>query len=141
MASSLDLLILPLTRSGGQDQPIVPGLLVAVPPRRPARFRERDQLCLYLILDGNAPLSPDQLNDLLENLAKTYYRTTGSVTTAQRAVAESINEFLLQRNLRNGPDYRIRGCLPQRLPFGCRNRYKKPPLFPRKRCSGILKIH
>jgi hypothetical protein len=101
MSSSLDLLILPLARAGGQEQAAVPGLYVAIPPRRPARFRDRDQLALHLVLEGNAPLSPDQVTALLENLAKTYYNTPGTVTTAQRAIAEALNQFLLDRNLRN----------------------------------------
>jgi hypothetical protein len=101
MPSSIDLLILPLVRQDGQEQPSVPGLHVARPPRRAARGRDRDQLILHLSLSGDAPLSLDQINQLLENLAKTYYRTSGTVTTAQRAVAESINQFLLDRNLRN----------------------------------------
>jgi len=52
-------------------------------------------------LSGNAPLGIDQLYELLSKLTKTYYKTAGSVTTAQRAVAESLNEFLLNRNLRS----------------------------------------
>jgi hypothetical protein len=99
--SALDLLILPLVRTGGQDQPDVPGLHVARPPRRAARGRDRDQLVLYLALAGSAPLSAEQIGQLLENLAKTYYHTSGTVTTAQRAVADSINQYLLDRNLRN----------------------------------------
>jgi hypothetical protein len=101
MSSSIDLLILPLVRKDGQEQPSVPGLQVARPPRRTARGRDRDQLILHLALQGDAPLSLDQINQLLENLAKTYFRTSGTVTTAQRAVAESINQFLLDRNLKN----------------------------------------
>jgi hypothetical protein len=101
MPSTLDLLILPLVRSTGLDQPVIPGFVVAVPPRRPARFRDRDRLSLYLALEGSAPLPPTQIESLLENLAKTFYRTTGSVTTAQRAVASTLNDFLLDRNRRN----------------------------------------
>jgi len=101
MASSLDLLILPLARAGGQEQASVPGLYVAVPPRRPARFRARDRLALHLVLTGTAPLASEQVNALLENLAKTFYSTPGTVTTAQRAIAEALNQYLLDRNLRN----------------------------------------
>jgi hypothetical protein len=101
MASSLDLLILPLARTGGQEQASVPGLHVAAPPKRPARFRNRDRLALHLVLTGTAPLSPEQVNALVENLAKTFYSTPGTVTTAQRAIAEALNQYLLDRNLRN----------------------------------------
>jgi len=101
MASSNDLLILPLVRAGGQEQTNVPGLYVPSRPRKTARFRSRDKLVLHLVLDGNSPIPPDQIEQILTNLAKTFYNTAGTVTTAQRAVAESINQYLLDRNLRN----------------------------------------
>lgn len=101
MADLNDLLILPLVRTGGQEHPSVSGLHVASPPRKMARFRNRDRLALHLILDGNAPLPSEQINQILVSLAKTYYNTAGTVTTALRAVAESINQYLLDRNLRN----------------------------------------
>lgn len=100
MAPSFDLLILPLVRSAGQERPEVPGLLAAVQPRRPARFRDHDQLLLYFAQEGNAPLSAEQVEALLESLAKTYYNTAGTVTTAQKAVAETLNQYLLDRNLK-----------------------------------------
>ena len=101
MASPNDLLILPLVRAGGQEQTNVPGLYVPSRPRKTARFRSRDKLVLHLVLDGNSPIPPDQIEQILTNLAKTFYNTAGTVTTAQRAVAESINQYLLDRNLRN----------------------------------------
>ena len=101
MSSPHDLLILPLVRTGGQEQPNVPGLYIPSPPRKSARFRSRDKLVLHLILDGNSPLPQEHIDQILTNLAKTYYNTPGTVTTAQRAVAESLNQYLLDRNLRN----------------------------------------
>src|SRR4030067_2926232 len=100
--SSLFVFILPLVRSGGQDQPSVPGLYVASRPRRVARFRERDQLPLSLTLQASATFSADQINHLLDGLAKTYFSTSGSVTTAQRAVGEALNQSLFNQNLRSG---------------------------------------
>lgn len=100
MTSSLDLILLPLARRGGVDQPELPGLLALAPPRRPARGRALDQLILHLALDGNAPLSAKGLQKLLESLAQTYYQTPGSSTAAMRSVADSLNEYLLQRNER-----------------------------------------
>lgn len=101
MGDSIDLLILPLERTAGQEQPSVLGLYIASPPRKSARFRNRDRLALHLFLDGNAPLPPDQVNQILANLAKSYYKTAGTVTTALRAVAEALNQYLLDRNIRN----------------------------------------
>lgn len=85
----------------GQEQPNVSGLNVASPPRRPARFRNRDRLALHLYLDGNAPLPPDRVDKILINLANSYFKTAGTVTTALRATAETLNQFLLDRNVRN----------------------------------------
>ena len=101
MGESLDLLILPLARTAGQEQPQVSGLLIAPTPKKSARFRKRDQLILHLYLDGNAPLPPDRVDQILENLAKTYFNTAGTVTTALSTVAETLNQYLLDRNIKN----------------------------------------
>jgi uncharacterized membrane protein len=101
MTSSLDLNLLPIARQGGQDLPALPDLYAVMPPRRPAHGREADSLVLYLSLTGNAPLSPEQHSHLLERLAQKYYKTSGSVTAALRAVAEALNLYLLDRNLRS----------------------------------------
>jgi len=101
MADSIDLLILPQARIAGQEQPSVPGLHIASPPKKSARFRKRDRLILHLYLDGNAPLPPDQIDQLIANLSKTYFATAGTVTTALRTVAEKLNQYLLDRNIRN----------------------------------------
>ena len=96
----VDLNILSLTRKDGQDLIEPPGLLIAAQPRRPARGRQLDRLVLYLLIAGNAPLPADQLTQLLNRLAQTYYKTSGSVTSAQRAVADALNQNLLERNQR-----------------------------------------
>jgi hypothetical protein len=101
MTSQLDLILLPLIGYGKPDRQMLPGLHTAKPPRRAARGRSRDQLILYLTQAGNAPLSDDQIKQLLARLAPTYFKTPGSVTAAQRAVAEALNQYLLDRNLRN----------------------------------------
>jgi hypothetical protein len=101
MPDSLDIYLLPLAREAGKDLAELPGLYVAEPPRRAARSRDRDRLLLYLSLTGNAPLSPGKLQQILERLAQTYYKQSGSVTSALRTVADTLNQFLLDRNVRN----------------------------------------
>ncbi|MGW8224630.1 MAG: hypothetical protein ACWGOY_02805 [Anaerolineales bacterium] len=101
MGDLYDLLILPLVRTGGKELPNVTGLHIASPPRKVARFRNRDRLVLHLYLDGNAPLPPEQVEQLLANLATTYYKTAGTVTKALRTSAESLNQYLLDRNIKN----------------------------------------
>ncbi len=100
MSNSLDLNILPMVRQSGQDKAEMPGLFAVTPPRRAARGRASDSLVLYLEMAGNAPLIPEQINQLLARLTQTYYKTPGSVTAAMRTVAETLNQYLLDRNLR-----------------------------------------
>jgi hypothetical protein len=101
MGDTNDLLILPLVRAEGQEQPNVEGLFVAPIPRKSARFRKQDRLALHLVFEGNSTLGSEQINQLLSSLGTTYYNTPGTVTTAQRSVAETLNQHLLDRNLRN----------------------------------------
>jgi hypothetical protein len=100
MTSSLDLILLPFLPSVGHSPTKFPALHVASPPRRVARGRKGDQLVLYLAFAGGNPLTSEQVNALLGRLAQIYYRTSGTVTSAQRRVAESLNQTLLERNLK-----------------------------------------
>jgi hypothetical protein len=97
----LDLNLFPLSRSNAQDQPGFPGVYMVTPPRKTARGRERDRLILFFIVSGNAPLTDQQQDQLLARLAQTYYKTPGSITAAQRVVADKLNQYLLDRNLRS----------------------------------------
>jgi hypothetical protein len=99
MATSLDLNLITIARQGGQELAELPGLSIAMPPRRPARSRGDDRLVMYLSLSGNAPLSEGRLEQVLSALAKKYYETPGSVTAALRAAAEALNQHLLDRNV------------------------------------------
>lgn len=101
MSQALDLHLLSLVRSAGQDQIEPSGLHVASPPRRAARSRKADQLILHLSLTGNAPLAPAHQDQLLARLAQVYFQSSGSVTAALRSLAEALNKYLLERNLKN----------------------------------------
>ena len=101
MSDNLDLNLLTLSRLAGHDLSEPAGLHIATPPRRPARSRKDDQLILFMAQAGNAPLSPAHLEQLLAKLGQAYYQTSGSVTSAMRSLAEALNKFLLDRNLRN----------------------------------------
>ena len=100
MTNSLDITLLPIVRRQGTEQPDLPGLLALSPPRRTGRGRSQDKLVMQLALQGNAPLSPKTLGKLLDSLAQTYYKATGSSTAAMRIVAESLNQSLFSRNQR-----------------------------------------
>ncbi len=112
MADSFDLHILPLYRVKGKEWPQLPGLLAAAPPRHPARGREGDRLFVHLSLAGNIPIPSAEYDRLTGMLAERFYKTPGAVTSALRAAAERINEFLLERNVRTkGKNQHVLGRL------------------------------
>jgi hypothetical protein len=96
-----DINLLTLYESIDQAQTQLPGLLAANAPHRAARGRAGDQLVLLLTQSGKLLLSSDELRKLLDRLVQTYYKTSGPVTAGLRAVAETLNQALLERNQRN----------------------------------------
>ncbi len=93
----------------------MPGLLTAVPPKRPARGRENDCLFSYLALSSNAPFSSAEYHQLSSMLVERFYKTPGSLTSALRAAADVLNQTLVERNLRTtGKGHFVLG----RLVFG-----------------------
>lgn len=107
MAKSLDLRILPISQEDGQ-QTEMPGLQVSSPPRGAARRRSEEQLILHLSIAGNAPLTPTNCKQVLNKLSQVFYEAEGSTTSALREVAEVLNQYLHDRNLR-GSSRGIRG--------------------------------
>jgi hypothetical protein len=101
MNSSLDLNLLALARQGENVTSELADLYAVAPPRRAAHGRESDSLMIYLTMTGNSPLSPEAQTQLLEQLAQKFYKTSGSLTSALRTIVESLNLFLLDRNLRS----------------------------------------
>lgn len=96
-----DLLFHPLSIIAGQEQSSLPGLFIAQAPRKAARNRSGDIFLILLGLDGNAPLPSPAMDSLLLQTAEVYYRSQHSVTSGLREAAESLNEFLLNRNLKS----------------------------------------
>jgi hypothetical protein len=95
MTMPLDFILLPIVRHQGIDQSDLPGLSAVLPPRR-----AQDRLIMHLSLQGNAPLSAKAYAKLLDSLADTFFKATGSSTAAMRVVAESLNQSLFSRNQR-----------------------------------------
>jgi hypothetical protein len=100
MTMPLDFILLPIVRHQGIDQSDLPGLSAVLPPRRAGRGRAQDRLIMHLSLQGNAPLSAKAYAKLLDSLADTFFKATGSSTAAMRVVAESLNQSLFSRNQR-----------------------------------------
>lgn len=112
MAVDFDLNLLPILRQNGQDQTIFPGLYAVTPPKRTGRGRERDKLVLFLTFANTVDIPADTTQQLLTRMAQTFYKTSGTVTSALRVLAELANQTLLERNLRN-PQHQAVGCLTQ----------------------------
>jgi len=100
MPSPFDLITHPLIQSTAPHQSGMPGLLATCPPRKCARGRDRDRLILYLSWPDGRALPTEKIGALLDYLVRIYFRTPGTVTSAQRAVAEALNQLLLDRNLK-----------------------------------------
>lgn len=101
----LDLNLTTIRLEAGQEYRELPGLYAST-PKKAARLRAPDRLVLHLSqapaapAPGYSPLPPNLQQELLSRLAETYFTSTGSVTAGMKAVAERLNEFLINRNLR-----------------------------------------
>lgn len=82
----------------------LPGLFALTPPRKCARGRESDQLAGLIQLTGQTSITSQALQDWLLSKAALFYKTPGTVTSALRFVAESINSELLERNVKRAGD-------------------------------------
>ncbi len=101
MTNRFDLHVLSLTRATGQEQPDLPGLYLAEQPRRTARGRENDRLFFYARTLPDPSLQHNQQRQILVELAKSYYQTSGSVTSTLRYIIEKYNQMLFNQNLPN----------------------------------------
>lgn len=77
----------------------LPGFFGANIPRRAARGREEDSLVMLLSQQSGEALSADLLRKWLENASAIFYKSSGSVTSAMRAVVFALNGALAERNL------------------------------------------
>lgn len=88
----------------GTAQETLPGLIALAPMRKCARGREVDQLVGLVDLSGKTSITPEALTEWMMKKAALFYSTPGSTTNAMRMMAESINNELLDRNLKKAAD-------------------------------------
>lgn len=74
------------------------------PPRKAARGRENDNLLALLTLSGPTGITAESLQVWLKKKGEEYYRISGTVTFAMRTLVDSINNELLDRNLKKARD-------------------------------------
>ncbi len=90
----------PIHLRGGKAEQALPGLIALAPPRKCARGREVDQLVALVDLSGKSTITQEALTSWMLKKADLFYNTPGSTTNALRMMAESINNELLDRNLK-----------------------------------------
>lgn len=82
--------------------------------KKVARQRRKETLLLHLNLQGGSTLPAEKRSLLLQRLSEVFYKTPGTTTGALRAVAESLNQFLFERNARlNDIENRVVAFLTQ----------------------------
>ncbi len=99
--SAFDLTILNLYRINGQEWPLLPGLLAQNPPKKLARGRDQDRLLVYLTMAGNVSYSNSEYEQIVGQVAETFYDTAGSLTFALKTAAEALNTYLVDRNMKS----------------------------------------
>jgi len=102
---NLDLNLYRLNVSGGHTLSMdAPGLAALSAPRKAARGREKDSLCLCLSLRArnSEDIPLDLYAELLDLAAATFFGSPGSVTAALRQALAAANQNLLNYNLRQG---------------------------------------
>ena len=97
-----DLNLFPINQQQGEPQATDSGFLAAGPPRRAVRSRANDLLVVsFFRKDESSRLSPEMVEAWLANLVETFYKTSGSVTSAMRSLIESLNLTMLDKNLKS----------------------------------------
>jgi len=82
-----------------QESRAVPGLIALPAPAKAARGRERDFLFAHLTLGGPNEDTLELATNLAAELARSFFATTGTVTSALRRAVLATNEQLLHHNL------------------------------------------
>ncbi len=93
-----DFLVIPLHRRDGKDLNYLPGFHSAKAPRNAARRRKGDRILLHLNIEGALALTDIQIQEMLSDIAKGYFQSSGSTTAALKEQAERLNSFLLEQN-------------------------------------------
>jgi hypothetical protein len=96
-----DLKLIPIVQAHGKPIPSGSGFLAASPPRRAARSRSEDMLILSFTTSNNERITPELQDAWLANLVQIFFKTSGSVTSAMRALIDTLNLTMMERNLKS----------------------------------------
>ena len=78
---------------------LIPGFHAAASAKRCARGREDDSLMLLITQTSGTPITPETLQSWFSRVTSIFYKTSGSVTAAMRAVVNALNSNLVEINL------------------------------------------
>ena len=93
--------LFPLKLHQGQQEITSTGFTASAPPRRAARSRSEDILIVSLSFGDDAHVDKGTFNSWVENLVHSFFKTSGSVTSAMRFVIDSLNLTLMEDNLKS----------------------------------------
>jgi hypothetical protein len=79
---------------------LIPGFYAAASAKRCARGREDDSLMLLIAQTSGTPITPETLQSWFNRVTSIFYKTSGSVTAAMRAVVNALNSNLIEVNLK-----------------------------------------
>lgn len=82
-----------------------PGALVEVAPKKAARGRETDTFFALVLPSGDAVAPPAFYEQMVQQAAERYFRTSGSVTAGMREVFNDLNRNLTEHNAREKATY------------------------------------
>ncbi|MGI6741171.1 MAG: hypothetical protein ACOX7C_06795 [Brevefilum sp.] len=95
-----DLNLIPINQKHGEPLREYTGFIASSPPRRAARNRADELLILSLTLKEPDLVTSEVQNQWLQGLVEDYYKNNGSVTLVLRSLVETINQAMLEMNLR-----------------------------------------
>lgn len=99
-----DLNILPIHLSQGRNLPGGVSIQAFSPPRRAARGRSEDILIFSIVFTPEDEIPPDVRQNWINHLGQTFFKNSGSVTSALRSLIETLNLTILERNIRTAQD-------------------------------------
>ena len=99
--NAFDLSFLSIYRINGQELSLLPGFLAQNPPKKTARGRDQDRLLVYMTLGGNVSYSISEYDQIVGQVSETFYSTSGSLTFALKTAVESLNNYLVERNMKS----------------------------------------
>lgn len=97
-----DINLLPIKIYQGQQTVATDDFKASAPPRRAARSRSEDLLILSIFFNGENWISSEIHQSWLDNLLQSFFKTSGSVTSAMRTLIETLNLTLMELNLKSG---------------------------------------